>query len=49
MKLKSGQQSIENLVMMLHGPGGSGKSAVINLLKAYAEEYCDGLGITFTV
>ena len=26
--------------MFLHGPGGSGKSTVIDLILAYAEEYC---------
>ena len=30
----------ENLVCFLHGPGGSGKSAVIDLLMEYAKLYC---------
>ena len=28
------------LILFLHGPGGSGKSTVIDLILAYAEEYC---------
>jgi hypothetical protein len=30
----------EQLICLLHGPGGSGKTAVIDLLIAYAREYC---------
>ena len=32
----------------MHGPGGSGKSTVINLVNAYAREYCELLGHAFT-
>ena len=28
------------LILFLHGPGGSGKSTIIDLVLAYAEEYC---------
>ena len=28
------------LILFLHGPGGSGKSTVIDLVLAYAKEYC---------
>jgi hypothetical protein len=28
------------LVCLLHGPGGSGKTTVIDLVRTYAEEYC---------
>ena len=48
IKLKSGQRSIDKLVMMLHGPGGSGKSTVINLLREYAKEFCNLLKVPFT-
>lgn len=34
--------------IFLHGPGGSGKSAVISLLLEYAEEFCDYLEVPFT-
>lgn len=37
-----------NLVCLLHGPGGSGKSTVINTVKAYAANYCEGLGHSYT-
>ena len=33
-----------NLVCLLHGPGGSGKSTVINAVKVYAQDYCKQLG-----
>ena len=37
-----------NLMCLLHGPGGSGKSTVINAVKAYAANYCKQLGHKFT-
>jgi hypothetical protein len=37
------------LIMLLHGPGGSGKSTVIFLVIAYAREYCELLGHPFTI
>jgi len=36
------------IICLLHGPGGSGKSTVINLLVAYAKEFCEHLGHPFT-
>ena len=30
----------QQFVCFLHGPGGSGKSTIINLVLAYAKEYC---------
>jgi len=36
------------LKLLLHGPGGSGKSHVINLVQAYAKEYCALLGHPYT-
>ena len=37
-----------NLVCLLHGPGGSGKSTVINAVKVYAQDYCKQLKHPFT-
>jgi len=30
----------KQLIALMHGPGGSGKTAVVNLLLAYAKEFC---------
>ena len=38
----------EQLIMFLHGPGGSGKSACIEILKVYAGQFCEMLGVPFT-
>lgn len=32
------------LICFLHGPGGSGKTTVIDLFVAYARKFCDGFG-----
>lgn len=37
-----------SLICLLHGPGGSGKSTVIDMVKAYAAGYCKQLGHPFT-
>ena len=37
-----------NLVCFLHGPGGNGKSAVLEMLQSYAREYCKFLGYEYT-
>jgi ABC-type transport system involved in cytochrome bd biosynthesis fused ATPase/permease subunit len=36
------------VICLLYGPGGSGKSTVINLVVAYAKEYCKELKHPFT-
>jgi ribose 1,5-bisphosphokinase PhnN len=36
------------LVLLMLGPGGSGKSTVINSIIAYVREYCDQFGHPFT-
>ena len=36
------------LICLLHGPGGSGKSTVLSLVNAYAREYCKHLDHPFT-
>lgn len=38
----------EQLVCLMHGPGGSGKSTVIELVTAYCQEYCGLIGHTYT-
>ena len=38
----------EQLVMFLHGPGGSGKSTAINLVMMYAQQFCELLEHPFT-
>ena len=38
----------ENLVCFVHGPGGCGKTTVIDLVRNYCKEFCDLLNHTFT-
>jgi hypothetical protein len=45
---KKSSESFENLICFLHGPGGSGKSAVLELLLLYAAQYCQNIGEIFT-
>jgi len=45
-RLKGG--SNDQLICLLHGPGGSGKSTVINLVTAYAKEFCEAMDHPFT-
>jgi hypothetical protein len=42
-----GIQDDSQLICLLHGPGGSGKSTVIDLVKAYSKEFCKTLGHEF--
>ena len=37
-----------NLICLLHGPGGSGKTSVINTVQEYARSYCQQLRHPFT-
>ena len=46
--LETNRRGSNQLVLFLHGPGGSGKTTVIDLLMEYARQYCDNLGYTFT-
>ena len=47
-KLAGLNQENKQVILLLHGPGGSGKSTVLDLLMLYAQEFCDTLGHTFT-
>jgi hypothetical protein len=48
LKLKGNEDDADiQLICLLHGQGGSGKSMVINLVKAYVKEYC-GVEYPFT-
>lgn len=38
-----GKRQSDQLICLLHGPGGSGKTAVNDLLMEYAREYCSYL------
>ena len=50
LRLKGNRGTNKNaqLIALLHGPGGSGKSTVINMVKAYAQSYCEAIGHVFT-
>ena len=49
MKLKgSTNKNDSQLIMLMHGPGGSGKSTVINLVVAYAKEYMSHLELPWS-
>jgi hypothetical protein len=49
LKLKGNEDNADiQLICLLHGQGGSGKSMVINLVKAYVKEYCKGVEYPFT-
>jgi len=37
------KRNTDQLILLLHGPGGSGKTTVIDLVMKYAEEYCSYL------
>jgi hypothetical protein len=37
-----------SLIMLLHGPGGSGKSTVISMIVEYARDFCEMLAHPFT-
>ena len=47
-KLRGINPKARNLICLLHGPGGSGKSTVINTVKAYAMDYCKNLEHPYT-
>ena len=47
-KLRGIPAKNKNLICLLHGSGGSGKSTVINTVKSYAAEFCKLLGHPFT-
>jgi len=47
IKLGTGEE-LKQLIMFMHGPGGSGKSAVIDLVTCYAEDFCKEVDYPFT-
>ena len=47
MLLKGGRRE-HQLICLLHGPGGSGKSTVVNLVQAYVKSYCHNIGQPYT-
>lgn len=40
----SGQKQNDSMIALLYGPGGSGKTATIDLLLLYGKEFCENLG-----
>ena len=48
IRLAAYKNGKDQMVLLLHGPGGSGKSTVVNLLLLYAREFCELLGHPFT-
>ena len=48
LKGERGANKNPQLIALLHGPGGSGKSTVINMVKAYAQSFCESIGHPFT-
>ena len=44
----AGQSHLDQLIMFLTGPGGSGKSEIVNGVLLYAKEYCSNLEVPFT-
>ena len=47
LKLKGSDKEAQ-MICLLHGAGGSGKSTVINLVQAYAKSYCESIGHPYT-
>ena len=45
---QDGDQTYTQMIMLLHGPGGSGKSTVIELVCDYARRFCDNIDYPFT-
>ena len=46
--LETNRRSSEQLILFLHGPGGSGKSTVVDRFMEYAKEFCEHLEYRFT-
>ena len=46
--LETRRRSSKQLILCLHGPGGSGKTTVIDLLVEYARNFCNNLDYRFT-
>jgi cytidylate kinase len=47
LKLRGDKKNAQ-LICLLHGPGGSGKSTVINMVQAYAKSFCESMGHPYT-
>ena len=48
LRVLRGNKDDPQMICLMHGPGGSGKSTVINLVQEYAKSYCDTLGHPYT-
>jgi hypothetical protein len=47
-RLSGRSKKNENLVGFVHGPGGAGKSTIVDLVILYCKEYCENLNVPFT-
>ena len=48
LRILRGNKDNSQMICLMHGPGGSGKSTVINLVQEYAKSYCNSLGHPYT-